>query len=708
MALERRRRLALAATAALYAAAMAGGARSMAASAVTLPIEVVGENGTTSRVTVDVPAARASEVRSLWMQIHGLAYADMISVRVNDGGWASLSNETVEIAEPGKSYGGIGGGYATLEATLALPAGVVAGGANTLQFRFNRSDGIASGFRVVAFNLLTSGGPVLGPEAFAHEDPAAWTPPIGDPEAIRAGEALWLRAALKASSLPNAAPIRAHCADCHAQDGRDLKFFAFSNESIAARSRFHGLSDLQGRQIASYIRSRPVPSPGRPWNPPYQPGPGLDTQPVANWAAGAGLEWALDSDTASLPFIFSAGAAALPAREALARPTDWAALVPRITRTVLHPDGNLNPREIPIALQLPDWNHWLPRVHPIDAWGQEFERSEFADLYGGGPQSLRRVLASPDLAQTIASGRIVSAFDRWTVARRALLKSHVEGRNIAWSPELGLKAYSTQLWQLVKTWEMTQEFGLEGRGRELFGPSGEPRTWLNTIPASTAPAAVNIPDGPSGMGGRALTNEYFDAAWYQLQTLVNSGNHRHRNRLPVDWLYMVGRFQDLFAETRRPEPARLLVAVIKAMQSTDPRIGPDDVAQGWRPGQNLDPTIMVNDAWAPVFQPLPANVKRAITEAFLGAWLDKNQQYPIGRYFRVGLSEASYAAPANYASLAGGKAWEAAPQFLAAGVSPELVAQLRKWGDAFTQTATRFQYSPGGNSRTKPPPKKGG
>ena len=100
--------------------------------------------------------------------------------------------------------------------------------------------------------------------------------------------------------------IRAHCADCHARDGRDLKYFCFSNASIIARSRFHGLSELEGQQIASYIRSLPVPSPGRPWNPPYQPGPGLDRQPVANWAAGAGLAWVLDDDSGTLPFIFGA------------------------------------------------------------------------------------------------------------------------------------------------------------------------------------------------------------------------------------------------------------------------------------------------------------------------------------------------------------------------------------------------------------------
>jgi hypothetical protein len=356
----------------------------------------------------------------------------------------------------------------------------------------------------------------------------------------------------------------------------------------------------------------------------------------------------------------------------------------------------------------------------MDAW-PAFQNSEFAELYagasssgrspsaGGSKQSLRGVLASPDLSAMISSGRIVAHFDKWTSARRALLKSYVETRGVKWSSELAVKAYSTQLWQLVKTWEMTQEFGLEGRGRELFGPTGESRTWFNTIPAATAPAAVSIPDGPSGMGGSALTNEYFDACWYELQVLLNSGNHRHRDRLPVDWVYVIGGFHDLYGESRRPEPARLLVALIKAMQSTDPHVGPDDIPQGWRPGQNVDPTIMVDAGWAPIFQPLAGDAKRAITESLLGAWLDKNMQYPAGQYFRVGLTESSYAAPASYGNISGGKVWEAAPLFLAAGVTPELVKQLQKWGTSYADAAARFQYSPGGTTRRKETqPKKSG
>ena len=130
--------------------------------------------------------------------------------------------------------------------------------------------------------------------------------------------------------------------------------------------------------------------------------------------------------------------------------------------------------------------------------------------------------------------------------------------------------------------------------------------------------------GAAGVGGSALTNEYFMASWYELQIILNSGNHQHRDRGPVDWVYVIGRFNDLHAQTHQPEPARLLVAVIKALQSTDPHLGPDDYKQGWQPDQNIDPRIMISPVWAPIFKPLPVEIHQALTAALLAAWMEKN------------------------------------------------------------------------------------
>ena len=681
---------------------------------ILLPVEVLGSDGTTVSRSVVLELGQAKSVRSLWLQIHGLRYADQASLQVNTSAWISLNNDIVTIAEPGRSYGGIGGGFSTLVMTLPVPKDTVVDGTNTIRFRFNRTDGFVSGFRVLAWNLLNvEGKKIIPPEAFAQDEPKTWTPPLPDAASIAAGRELWQTASLVASSLTNSPRIQAHCTDCHAQDGRDLKYFNFSNESIVARARFHGLSTQQGEQIASYIRSLSLPSPGRPWNPPYQPGPGLDDQPISSWAAGAGLAWVLDQDINTLPYLLRqhgaviSGATSNPPGNA----PNLRELVAQITPDIFRPDGNLNPRQIPIALQLPDWSQWLPRVHPKDAWGPAFTQSEFATSYGGEttPESKRKIGAKPPLRTLIAEAQttdynirpVAAAFAQWSQARRAFLR-HVVKANKVWSPGLTNKVYSTQLWQLVKTWEMMQEFGLEGRGRDLFGQTADSRTWCNSIPAETAPSAAHIPDGPAGVGGSALTNEYLTASWYELQIVLNSGNHRHRDRGPVDWVYLIGRFLDLYAQTHQPEPARLLVAVTKALQSTDPRLGPDDYRQGWRPEQNIDPRIMISPIWEPIFKPLPVELRRALTNALLAAWMDKNLQYPTAKYLPMGgLPARPYAPPRAYGDISGGDVWEATQQFRDAGVPGELVGRLQQWGIAYTDRAARIQYSGNSSSRKK-------
>ena len=667
---------------------------------ILLPIEVLGADGTTLSRTVTLQAGQAESVRSLWLQIHGLRYASQASVQINTSAWIPLNNSTVTIAEPGRTYGGIGGGFSTLVMTLPLTNGTVVGGDNTIRFRFNQTDGIVSTYRVLAWNFLTlEGKKVIPPSDFAEDEPENWTPPLPDAASIQAGRELWHSASLAASSLPNSPMIQAHCADCHAQDGRDLKYFNFSNASIAARARFHGLSALQSEQIASYIRSLPLPHPGRPWNPPYQPGPGLDAQPISSWAAGAGLSWVLEKDTDTLPYLVRGrGDGTNPAAST---PASLRELAGQITPGMFRPDGNLSAREIPIALQLPDWNQWLPRVHPKDAWGPAFAQSAFAAFYDGDmtAESKSKTGKKPSLRTLLAAGQtsdhdirpVVAAFAQWSEARRSFLGRFSKAQG-AWIPELSNKVYSTQLWQLVKTWEMTQEFGLEGRGRDLFGPTADSRTWCNIIPGDAAPAAAHIPNGPAGVGGSALTNEYLTAAWYELQIVLNSGNHQHRDRGPVDWLYVIGGFLDLNAQTHQPEPGRLLVAVIKALQSTDPRLGPEDLRQGWRPNDTIDPRIMISPVWTPVFKPLPTEVHQALTTSLLAAWMDKNLQYPLTKHLPNGVPKRPYTQPSAYGDISGGKVWEAARQFRDAGVALELVQRLQRWGIAYSDRAARIQY----------------
>jgi hypothetical protein len=339
-------------------------------------------------------------------------------------------------------------------------------------------------------------------------------------------------------------------------------------------------------------------------------------------------------------------------------------------------------------------------VHPIDAWGADFPQSDLQRLYSGAgngvapaEDSLRAQLASARAARFISSGDLTSSFEKWTRSQRRFLQRYTPRETSGWSPELSNKVYSTQLWQLVKAWELAQEFHLEDRGREVYGPTSESRTWFNTIPLATAPAEADIPDGPNGMGGSALANEYFNNAWYEVQVLVNSGNHRRHGREPIDWLYLIDRYRNLFRESKRPETGRLLITVIKALQSSDPKAGPDNQLRGWRPEGTVDPRIMVSSDWAPMFQSLSFDVRRSITEAMLTAWLDKNLKYRIAQYFTQGRSgRGSYTSPKEFAEISGGNTWAAAPQFRMAGVSQATIDRLLQWGSSYTTMAARLQY----------------
>lgn len=413
---------------------------------IILPLEVLGEDGTTVSSTIVLQPQQVDTVHSLWLRINGLRYPNQGSVQVNHGAWIPLQNENVAVDEPGKSYGGIDGGFATLSMRIAVSNGTVVEGMNTVRFRFNRTDGVSSGYRVLAWNFLTAeGAKIIPAEKFSNDNPDAWSAPLADKDAIQAGRELWQTAELTQSSRPNSPKIRAHCADCHTYDGRDLKYFNFSNHSIVTRSRFHGLSALQGEQIASYIRSLPFPNPGRPWNPPYQPGPGLDEQPVASWAAGAGIDCVLDQDVAALPHLVGQSSASPESLSAApSQALDAHRLVAQITPQLFRPDGDLSARQIPIALQLPDWNEWLPRIHPKDAWGATFTQSKFGKLYGDGsyPDGQRQSGKSTLRAALAASQHedsnlrsAAKAFDHWSRTRRAFLKSLLKSGTV-WTPSL--------------------------------------------------------------------------------------------------------------------------------------------------------------------------------------------------------------------------------------------------------------------------------
>jgi hypothetical protein len=193
------------------------------------------------------------------------------------------------------------------------------------------------------------------------------------------------------------------------------------------------------------------------------------------------------------------------------------------------------------------------------------------------------------------------------------------------------------------------------------------------------------------MDGSAFNNEYLSASWYELQIILNSGDRQHCDRTPIVWVYLIGHFHYLYTQSHVPEPVRLLIAVTKAFQATNPKLGPDDFSNGWRPDQGVDPRIMISEKWQLIFNPLSWEVRRALTESLLSAWLDKNLQYPITQYVPLPPLQSDHRPWELFRDISGGEVWNAAERFLAAGVSDAVVNRLRNWEVVYTDRATRIQ-----------------
>ena len=612
-------------------------------SAVTLPVEVIGPDGFTQTVQVNVPTVPGGTLR-LWLQIHGLKYQTEASVQVNSSAWIPINDTTVTLLGRAATYGGIGGGFTTLKLTLNLPAGAIVAGVNTLRFRFNGTDGVTSGFRVLNFNLLaTDGTTLVSSSNFVQDNPSLWQPPSWLASDISAGQLLWSTANL---TVPSGAPIRAKCASCHAQDGRDLKYFNYSNNSIRARAQFHGLTAQQGDQIASYIRTLSAPASigGRPWNPPYQPGPGMDSKPVTEWAAGAGIDAVLDNDSDMLPYLMPNGSTA-----------NWRA------------NAYLNAREIPLPIQLHDWNRWLPTIHPLDAWGDTFTNDDLNTHYLGIRSQLR---PNDPVAYANVAPDIRFWFNRYVAFMGPRTAS--AGDPLWQDPTYVAKIYSEALWTSTKIWELNQEFGLEGMSRVVFGPQAADRAWYTNMVFSSSPFLMRIPRPSVGIGnGSVIAHVYLSFAWYALQLVLNDGNGTASGTWPIDWTYAQYPANDLTWDNINSKPrvgtgGLLTLWLVKALQNaTDNSSNPM-----WMVGF---PTQV--STWSE----MSTSQKLQIMNGYVSVWLDKYESYSPQALLALNLApptlDMSQNTLTNFLS-------KALPQLRYQGVDIGLLNQVVAWASS--------------------------
>lgn len=569
-----------------------------AAAAIVLPVEVLGEPGQIETVEVNLPSD-SPEVTAMSLRVHGLGSQDKISIQINDSrDWMTLNRGNVSFPFPDGTLYGMSGAQATIRMVVTLPSGLVHPGRNMVRFRFNDTDGTSIGFRVLAFNFMasTNSQPLISASEFIQEDPATWKAPLESLDAIAEGKSLWYSAPL----WDGGRPIRATCSDCHAHDGRDLKYFNYSNRSIVERSIYHKLTRDQGTKIASYIRSLPIPheEKGRPWNPPYQPGPGIDSKPVRSWAAGAGLEWVVDRDSDTLKHIF---------------PDDASIASYDFYKTT-------NTREIPLFIQFPDWNHWLPTSHLFDLAVQ-------AGLPTGSDQP---GVAAYRAIRTEVQKKLASE------GRLSALKYFVHACGEIWTPalRLGPKSATVAHWKTTKIWEMMQEFGFEDGGKELMGSKANERTWFGGEVFRTAQHLTGVVNTESW--------EFESMTWYQLQLVLNDGNRAAWDTNPIDWGYLIA-----FAKVPPGKglPACYSVSLlnrIKAGEScADFTIlsGPNTGA-GWAAHWSCPGSLIGIPEWVSSdIARIDPERKNRISERLATAWLDKCQQFTVEDYKDKGYSD---------------------------------------------------------------------
>ncbi len=553
-----------------------------------LPLEVIGPDGYIVATTFQI--ADPTGINTLSIEANHLGYTEGLSpltgaakasVRMNNGPWVNLTNSTpgILIASPEVAYGGIGGGYDTVR--LNIPVTNVIAGANIIAFRFNGTDGATSGYRILSLNLFRGAQAVLPPGTFGEENPALWTPPRPGAADIAAGQALWSQQNIL--KVPGSTtPITASCGMCHDKNGRDLKYFNFSNWSIIQRSLAHGLTQTQSEQIASYIRalSTPAPAAARPWEPPYQPGPGLDNVPASEWAAGAGLASVLDHDWDMLPTMLPPGTN-----------------LDSITAT----NSTLNLRTQKVAVQFPDWNSWLPTIHPADIWtsgATAFVTGEANTAYNtlrtALPAQLPPNAGKPTASLPVTIGNLDDGARNYISKGRTDTTGGGNWRTLvgttvdAVPAGIGIEKAKLYLakWMGVKHWEVMHEFNMEGLAAAALPPSaqgvrGEARGWPSDGQSVWANAPHMTATNLKNFAGQSkVTGIYLSSVWYQLQMTLNPGMRQLVDTKPVDWDYHMRHMNLLREYSGEPQALRYEQTMIKAYQMRDNGSGPNIF--GWQ------------------------------------------------------------------------------------------------------------------------------
>ncbi|MEM0964885.1 MAG: hypothetical protein AAGJ81_01875 [Verrucomicrobiota bacterium] len=561
------------------------------------PVRVTSWDITPQIETVTVNLTSAVTAEDLYLRVHNLRFGGQVSVQVNSGDWITIYNNSPEVSFPDfeLKQDGIGGINSTIRFYVDIdPADIVQGGENYVRIRVNGTDGRSTTIRVLDLDFVDASNVSAVSTSFSDEDPSTWTAPVGyqDAASIDAGRILWDSDGILLDNIVAQRSIKASCAACHFDDGSDLRYFNFSNESIVSRSQFHGLSEHQGNQIAAYIRSLNLNlpggmnAPGRPWDPPFQPGPDTDPQQgdsqltkdqkAASWLAGQGLDAVAETDGEIISELLPEG-------------TDFGSVAEIMDYT-----KNLSMRDIRMTIQLPDWNAWLPDHAPVDIWPDDLMidaiQPERPDYLAGtkvneGPQIIYERLLTDLITNGVASyvsdGTLWSRFsaymsdieDKWYGDMRMSQAEFNNGDDELYGttsapiifPHISRDEMRKSIvkWRAVKGLYLVRRFELEDVQPDaagVFAPDYTPEYDPDplSLPAQGtrqwvwAHAAHIISKNWSNFEEQLYrTGKQESNQWYLLEVLLNSGPRRPAGMNSyVDWGYVKNHMIDAYNVTK--------------------------------------------------------------------------------------------------------------------------------------------------------------
>lgn len=565
---------------------------------VQLPIEVYAPDGRSAAVetiTVDVglnPSSLCFRSHQAGRHMGELMYQngwdyrdDAASVSVGNSPFVGDWNSTASYVESAITDG-IGGGFHTQ--WVCIPASAFAGqlfeGTRQISFRFNETEGIRSGYRIIDLDVRSGGTtPETGTSVLNTQlqltDPTTWGIPAGGN--VTNGRVIFTSRPLQDI---DGTPLDVHisCASCHASDGYDLSYFGYSDKVIGARARAHipTLTEQEVTDVVAYIRSIDAENEyARPWNPVFQPGPAVRQRSAEYWSAGAGVDAVLRSDDDMAQYMF-------PDQS------------PEGMRTVLdHGSWDnwplvgapiIDVQEIPISIQYPDWNAWLPDVHPFTAYGygdftahsswnalQELETAY--DTPQAVQETINRDRAALVCTQSCPAGGFTDLL-RFNFGFGGELMPYLD---IDWDVTpathyLALQSlmqfYNVKMWGELQTnnlFDLAERItdglvtpaGWRGEGMPILlagSPPGDQDPaffWpghANTV-YGTAPhinSRCSMPQcgdggydnvGPVGPPGARFIEGYMSAVWYDVQNVISSENigwPGNNGGGPTDWNYV--------------------------------------------------------------------------------------------------------------------------------------------------------------------------